>query len=541
MSTETETPDVAPSVRRWVLFNWKNARRILIALALVITLIAVFFTFENWRGRRAWQAFVAEMKAAGEPLELKELLPPMPADDQNFAQIPLLKPLLNYGKGTNGQIVWEDAETKTRLETLHFAPKIPGKAWSDRHSGRETDFALWQTHLRDDTNFHFPVGQVSASLIDKEEGVEGAADVGRLHRYDTNHAVADVVLALKKYDVDFAALHGAVERPYIQFPVHYEEGFATLLTHLQVLRNFGKIARLKAVAALAQNRAGDAWKEFELIVRMSEAADSEPVLISQLVRIAMLNEAMEIAWEGMAKRRWSVEHLRSIEERLRGVDQVKAYVFSMRGERLLALRGLDLIRNRPDALGDFEELEQGMGLFRNVPFGWYQNNLVELGRAFEEYALPYADLAQRRFHVVEARRKGIEFDEELKVFSINRMFVNLLFPAYRKVLDRCAECQVSVDELRVACAVELFRLENKSLPKELDEVAPMLGVPLPKDPTTGEDYRFRLEADTGAYLIYSPGGDGVDDGGVSVAKDKGKGNSRNEFGADLGDWVWRGI
>src|SRR5947209_3455029 len=51
------------------LNNWQNARRTLLTLAGVATLVAVFYTVENWRGKRAWENCKRELAAEGLPLD----------------------------------------------------------------------------------------------------------------------------------------------------------------------------------------------------------------------------------------------------------------------------------------------------------------------------------------------------------------------------------------------------------------------------------------------------------------------------------------
>ncbi len=59
-------------------------RRILIGLAIFATLIAIFYTEENWRGRRAWENCKRELEAKGAVLDWNKYIPPPVPDDQNF-------------------------------------------------------------------------------------------------------------------------------------------------------------------------------------------------------------------------------------------------------------------------------------------------------------------------------------------------------------------------------------------------------------------------------------------------------------------------
>src|SRR6185312_10457837 len=50
---------------RWV-WCWKNFRRFLFGLACFITLIALAYAEEDWRGWHAWQKYKHELEAKGE-------------------------------------------------------------------------------------------------------------------------------------------------------------------------------------------------------------------------------------------------------------------------------------------------------------------------------------------------------------------------------------------------------------------------------------------------------------------------------------------
>ena len=64
--------------------GWRIPRRILIALAILATLIAFFYTEEDWRGKRAWENCKRELEAKGAVLDWDKFIPPPVPDDQNF-------------------------------------------------------------------------------------------------------------------------------------------------------------------------------------------------------------------------------------------------------------------------------------------------------------------------------------------------------------------------------------------------------------------------------------------------------------------------
>src|SRR5438105_4247673 len=75
---------------RW-LFNWRTIRRVLLSLAWMVTLIALFYGEENWRGRHAWNKYRRELEARGEQFDYRAFIPKPVPDDQNFAATPFIQ------------------------------------------------------------------------------------------------------------------------------------------------------------------------------------------------------------------------------------------------------------------------------------------------------------------------------------------------------------------------------------------------------------------------------------------------------------------
>ena len=68
--------------------GWRWARRILVACAMLATLIAMFYAEENWRGKRAWEKCKRDFEANGNTLDWDKYIPPPVPDDQNFFKAP---------------------------------------------------------------------------------------------------------------------------------------------------------------------------------------------------------------------------------------------------------------------------------------------------------------------------------------------------------------------------------------------------------------------------------------------------------------------
>ncbi len=64
--------------------GWRTGRWILITLTVIATLVAIFYTEEDWRGKIAWENCKRQAEADGIVLDWNKFIPPSIPDDQNF-------------------------------------------------------------------------------------------------------------------------------------------------------------------------------------------------------------------------------------------------------------------------------------------------------------------------------------------------------------------------------------------------------------------------------------------------------------------------
>ncbi|MFM2294154.1 MAG: hypothetical protein RLZZ350_567, partial [Verrucomicrobiota bacterium] len=143
------------SVIPWTrpLMNWVLRRRFFV-LTSIITAVVLFYTEENWRGKRAWESYKQTQEAKGEYFDFKHIMPPPVPDEQNFAMSPLLKPELEYHYSDHG-VVWEDTNGLARLERLSDGlPERQGEGKKDYYpnlgdmfSGKTAGFSSWHDYF----------------------------------------------------------------------------------------------------------------------------------------------------------------------------------------------------------------------------------------------------------------------------------------------------------------------------------------------------------------------------------------------------------
>ena len=130
--------------------GWRILRWILIALAILATLIAILYAEEDWRGKHAWENYKREAEARGERFDLASLVPPVP-DDRNFFCAPIVAAALNALQNQN-EYSMEPRGTNS-VNPMDFSIYRGDSANWPNHGGNWqegtlTDLKEWQTYFR---------------------------------------------------------------------------------------------------------------------------------------------------------------------------------------------------------------------------------------------------------------------------------------------------------------------------------------------------------------------------------------------------------
>lgn len=443
---------------------------------------------ENWRGERAWKAWKQAREAAGDRYGWPDPPPPVP-DAENFAAVPEVARACRPG----GQ-------------PFIPSPALPdrageGRGW--RHGERE-DLAAWTRHAK------------AANLAE---------------------VMAPAAPALE-------ALAVAARRPHCRLPHDPRKGE---LPALLGFRAAGRVLRLRALDHLAQGRPAEAREDLLTVLRTARHLQSDPALISAILSSTLPELALQPLWEGLAEGRWREEDLKALEAALADLDHLQAFSRAWRTERMGLFRMPNFdpeqmaelpFWKRGKALGQVFMLEDpplgSASLAFLAPRGWIHQNLLTWDRLWVEHLEPCLDPGTHRFHPERAAKAQ---DAVAAVVAKGRHPYNLVaaiaIPALIGQNEKAALRQTAVDQARVACALERFRMARKDFPQALEELVPDFLPALPVDVAAGGPLRYRREGS--GYVLYALGSDGRDEGGRTVPDPK----QPAAILADQGDWAWR--
>jgi hypothetical protein len=514
-------------LRRW-LFGWRMIRRVLVALAALVTLVALFYAEEDWRGKHAWENYRRQAEARGVELNWHAYLPPPVPDAQNFAMTPFLAPLYDFNPKPiqPGQSAWRD--TNGYVRTANFARGVgnlrKGRDWW--HEGQMTDLAEVLDGLHEGSN-------APALTIPISTRAEAAAEL--LREFEQYRPVLDEI-------------RGASQRPYSRFNINYggeeEDPWEILLPHLTVVKHLAQVLFFRSSAELELGKADEALEDLSLIFFLAHSIQDDPFVISHLVRIVILKCAEQIIWEGLAEHRWSEPQLRDIQLRLQGIGIFKEFEKPLAAERAADHSLVALVQKDPVYFSAIAGGASTPGspahlpgvFFRLIPKGWIYLEQLSVHRLFDEKILPGMDFDTARVHPRTIDDNASSLANLLGPPSSrvwhHRIFSALLLPALGKIAVKSAVAQTTVDEAALACALERYRLAKGEFPEILGALAPEFIQSMPHDIITGEPLKYR-RTENGKFLLYSVGWNETDDGGKVAMNDQ-----RTALVSTQGDWVW---
>ena len=480
----------------------------LITLAWTVTLVALFYGEENWRGRRAWNQYLQELEARGEQLDLKAFVPKPIPDEQNFAATPFIKSWFSkdvreYPEGK----AWEiDYDLARRL----ISPQL----WYNYGAKREfVDLVAWGTAF-DATRS----GQTNSELKLKPD---------RFDAQSRAKAAPAVLAGLKASEPYLAELRAASQRPHSQYPVVFnlDNPWGILLPHLGRVREVCVRLQLKASAELAAGRSQDALEDVRLMFRMNDSLNEESFLISYLVRVACLQITIQPIWEGLAEHRWSEAQLEELQTCLSRHDFLTDLKRPLDTERAAGILTADLLYRQKYRLStligtsDSQADESGIGiadvLFRIAPHGWYYQEQLNYCRLYDTQLVGTIDAGKRTISPAKVESNDQNLKGELagsaganRVVSAvvlhHRVLAALLLPGLGNVSRKAALAQTAAEQAALACALERYRLANGQFPEKLEALAPRYISQLPHDVFSGEPYKYR-RTDDGQFVISSVG------------------------------------
>jgi hypothetical protein len=463
----------------------KRGRRILgrtlIVLAALATLVAAFYTEEDWRGKRAWENAKREIEAKGVVLDWNALIPPPVPDDENFFAAPKMQ---------------------------EWFVKM-----TDRHHSLTND------------------------LTERLKNPDTVVTI-------TNAAAAEKYLARSdQFEPDFDLIREALKRPYARMDGNYTVPFEIPIPNFVAVRIVAQTLAQRAKCNLLLGRPEAALRDVTLLTDFSRLLKGAPTgkpmtLVAAMINVAVTGLYADTVGEGLRANEWQAAQLVALQKQLAEIELAPLVAGAFESEP--AMSSYWLKSKKPSELFDLSVNVTGPPKTKTLrakirslkdrwwdlaPRGWvYQNvasylELMKKSRAslFDEHQFIHPSNTDQVWKEMEYQTEHLGLFDRLDAIAL---------PNFSKAMQALAFNQTKANEAQIVCALQRYQLAHGEYPEMLDTLMPQFIEKIPRDLIGGQPLHYR-RTDDGKFLLYSVGWNETDDDG-QVSEDRTK-----------GDWVWQ--
>jgi hypothetical protein len=558
--------------------NWKILRRCLIGVAVFLTLIATFYTEENWRGKRAWENCKRALEAKGLKMDWAEHIPPPVPDDQNVFAVPEMQKWF-VGRGATelskkiGDVM-SSSQSSARMVVAEVVIGLPGTTPPSRFTvlsfGDAQAKAGLSRAIKDAVGLCFldPIGVAHFSrrpeeiqpakiflkcqstptakeveqflprpLIsvwhwstgDEDAQIEPAGNGSYRVTMLACSATADYLAQNAALEPEFNLIRQALQRPYTRINGDYQVPFEIPIPNFVVIRTVVQRLATLAQCHLAQGQPEEALSDLTLLHDLCRILESQPsgkpmTLVAAMIHVAVTGLYTSVIADGLAWHAWREPQLVALQKQLQEINLLPDVTRSFEEEPVVICHTLEIAT--PAQLDKSLNVPSGTvwqnlkaAVFHSIfPRGWIYQNMVQVANGYQAIIGCLDPAYQMVFPE--------KVDAVAKLASFHSFFYNFLATAANPNISRAmlttARNQTLVHEALIACALERYRLAHNSYPETLDALVPQYLAQIPADIIGGAPLHYR-RANDGKFLLYSIGWNEKDDGGKPGSDD---------------DWVW---
>jgi hypothetical protein len=309
----------------------------------------------------------------------------------------------------------------------------------------------------------------------------------------------------------FSIIEQGTQRRLCRFDHDYTAGINMLLPNLSEMRNLARILGAKAYLEAEAGRPDASWKLVQTQLRFADAMRNEPILITQLVRFAMIRTSCETIQKLCEAAPPNAEQYRSVEGLLSDYENHTPLVLALDGERLLlgewafnALRN-GSVKDVTASAGD----ESGLGEVLLSLYAAFKPLLLADHAAYVRIMGEFTQSAQQSYSPIEASAMDRKIEQTRSRLHV---VTNMLVPAIIRVKILYGELIAKIHITRAGLAV----LQDKKIRGAFPQTLENLNLKDISDPFSNGPLLYR--ANPNGFILYSIGPDQKDNNGKTKEK-----------------------
>lgn len=357
---------------------------------------------------------------------------------------------------------------------------------------------------------------------------------------------ADLANDLRTNSAALAKIRELLDAPVLDHRLDYAMGPSLPLPHLATSKSLASWFAAECQLALHENRLEDALIALLAELKLHRLLERDQILISELVRVAVVAIARTDTWEALQADGWTDEQLNRLQQAWQAPRILEGMIRGLEGERTFISTTFDICRNdnkqaasilyttwRPTPLDelpawentvrDLPGGEEALGLVRNEfycrvwRFAWIdqcEQRYLELLQSFIETCR--TSLTNRSMLACQPTLDTLALKSQSGGFYSRLRYPRTMsdLAPLSRCLNRAMRIETERSLVLAAIALKRHALTGAPPPARLENLVPKFLASVPIDHIDGKPIRYRPKAG-GTPLLYSVGEDGTDEGGDS--------------------------
>jgi hypothetical protein len=343
----------------------------------------------------------------------------------------------------------------------------------------------------------------------------------------------------------------ALAKPVLNNRLDLAEGNKMKFLHLAPAKSLTHWQGAEIQLALHEGRTHDALEPLLAQIQLPRLLAEDPIVISELVRIAIAAIARVDTWEALQADGWSDKDLAAMQNAWENQEFVTNLARTLEGERVFCDVSFDSIRGSNqdayDLLFGWQEMlaggfdtDTGEWNSPELPFNermarflkkqiycriwrlaWsYQNERHDLATMQELIDIARLAARNKSYGPVEEATSRLLHSSVGKDYYDRLRYPYSALDSISKTPLKALRAETERSLVISAIALKRYSLRHGNLPETLATLVPEFLSAVPTDYMDGEPVKYRRNGD-GSFTLYSVGEDGQDDGGdTSLPADK---------------------
>ena len=357
--------------------------------------------------------------------------------------------------------------------------------------------------------------------------------------------------AIEKYRPALEDLQDLIDHPALDFHLDYRAGPAMLLPHLAPLKQASQRLTAATLCDLRKGNTSFAITNVRVMLAISKGMSDERLIISQLVRAAVVQIAMAANWSVLQATNLDEAGLAALQQDWAQLQFVAPAENALRMERAMTEETLVKMRNSNAEYRQYTGMVFGSSGSGGTPSGdwfdrvgqvardaaqntgrralqvlwqngWsYQDELKMLKgdqvlldgiRSFKS-GQPFHQVLHWQSEQLAALGFQSRSDDAMMLSSqdLRSLFTGSVM-SLERFMTRIVQAEVARQFAETAIALKRYQMRQGCYPSNLAALVPDFLPAVPRDPLDSKPLRYQLKPD-GGILLYSVGEDGEDNGG----------------------------